>query len=56
MRITLTKVSLSLNDYDSAAFASTKYKVVDEKGNYIEDWESNGVAQGLELKIKDVKF
>ena len=51
-----TKVSLSLNDYTTAAFASTKYKILDSKGNYIENWESTGVAQGLELKIKDVKF
>ena len=51
-----TKVVLSLNDYDSAAFASSKYKIIDEKGNYIENWESNGIVEGLELKTNEIRF
>ena len=36
------------NDYTDIMIASSSYKILDENGNYTEDWESNGTITGIE--------
>ena len=43
-------------EYHSIAFASSSYKVVDSQGNYVNDWESNGVMKGVELTFDELSF
>ena len=50
------RVVADLNKYDSIAFGSSSYKILDSKGEYNPDWESNGVFKGYEAKIKDLEF
>lgn len=51
-----SSVAIDLKDYTHIVFASSKYKILDENGNYDENWESNGVIEGLEEKIENIKF
>ncbi len=49
-------VAVDLNDYTSIMFGSSKYKILDDNGNYNENWESNGVFEGFEENIKKIEF
>ena len=46
----------NINDYTNFVFGSSKYKILDENGNYIENWESNGIFEGYEEKVDKIKF
>ena len=45
-----------INYYDTITFALGKYKILDDKGNYIENWESSGQLEGLEGDPGEFKF
>ena len=49
-------VSVDLNDYTNIVFASSSYKIQDENGNYNENWESNGVIEGIEVNVGNFEF
>ncbi|MBE6139858.1 MAG: hypothetical protein E7174_05135 [Firmicutes bacterium] len=49
-------VSVDLNDYTNIVFASSSYKIQDENGNYNENWESNGVIEGIEVNVGKFEF
>ena len=37
-------------------FVLSARKILDENGNYTEEWDNEGVIKGVELKLKDVAF
>ena len=45
-----------INYYDTITFALGRYKIVDENGNYIEDWGRSDVLEGLEMKPNEFEF
>lgn len=47
---------VDLNKYTNIVVASSSYKILDDKGNYINDWQSNGIIKGLEVKVKNISF
>lgn len=49
-------VAIDLKDYTHVAFASSSYKIMDENGNYDENWESNGVIEGVEASVSEISF
>lgn len=49
-------VSVDLSDYTNIVFASSSYKIQDENGNYNENWESNGVIEGIEIDVGKFEF
>lgn len=49
-------VAVNLNDYSTIAFASSSYHILDENGNYNENWESNGTIRGIEEKVGKFDF
>lgn len=49
-------VFVDLNDYTNIVFASSSYKIQDENGNYNENWESNGVIEGIEVNVGNFEF
>lgn len=49
-------VAVDINNYTHIAFGCTKFKILDENGNYTTDWESNGVIEGIESKIDELDF
>ncbi len=48
--------SIDLNKYKTVAFGSFKYKILDDKGNYKTNWNSNGVYEGVEVDVKNIDF
>ena len=48
--------SVDLNKYKTVAFGSFKYKILDDKGNYKTNWNSNGVYEGVEVDVKNIDF
>lgn len=51
----VTGPAVNFDDYDSAEFSSSGYKILDKNGKYTEDWESHSVyyAFGVNPKEKD---
>ena len=49
-------VAVDLKDYQVLAFVNSKYKILDENGNYKEDWEGNGIIEGFEEKVDKFHF
>lgn len=49
-------VAVNLDNYTHIAFASSSYKILDENGIYNENWESNGIIEGLEVKTNGFDF
>ena len=49
-------VAVNLNDYSSMVFASSSYKILDESGNYTNNWVSDGIIKGMEEKVDKVDF
>ena len=47
---------ININDYTYIAYASQKYKIVDENGNFIQDFEGNGIYSGLESVTNAFKY
>lgn len=55
--VSLPKVSIvNLKDYSHVAFVSSSYKILDSNGNYNNNWESDGVIKGLEVKVDNMEF
>ena len=50
------RVVADLSKYDSIAFGSSSYKILDSKGEYNPDWESNGIFKGYETKLNNLDF
>jgi len=53
---TPNSVAIDLKDYSHVVFASSSYKILDENGNYNENWESNGIIEGIETKVNEIAF
>ncbi len=51
-----SEIAVDLKDYTNVVFASSKYHILDDHGNYTEDWESNGVIEGMEEKVDQFTF
>ena len=52
-----SKVMVELKDYTNIIFSSTSYKILDENGNYTEDWDNNGTSEGHEFRTdEDYEF
>ena len=52
-----SKVMVDLKDYTHIIFSSTSYKILDENGNYTEDWDNNGTSEGHEFRTdEDYEF
>lgn len=51
-----SNVMASLEDYTTVAFTNSKYKILDEKGNYTQNWVGNGTLEGIEEKIGEFHF
>ncbi len=49
-------VAVDVHDYSTIAFASSKYKILDANGKYTENWESNGIIEGLEVSPDKFHF
>ena len=49
---------VDLNDYGNIDFVSSKYKITDDNGNYlqVDDWISNGVIEGISVDRGYYKF
>lgn len=45
--------SVNYEDYTTVQFGNFKYKILDENGNYIENWEGTATQNLYELKTKD---
>lgn len=44
------------SEYQYVSLLASDYKILDENGNYTEEWDNEGVIKGVELKLKDVAF
>lgn len=53
---TPNNILANLNDYTHIAFVRGKYRVLDENGNYKEDWDKKGELFGYEVPIKDLEL
>jgi len=53
-----TTVGIRLKDYRIVSFGSQRYKVIDEDGNYNQDWDKdgNGIHEGMEYVNDEFKF
>ena len=51
-----SNTGVNINDYTHIAYASQKYKIVDENGNFIQDFEGNGIYSGLEIVTNAFKY
>ncbi len=51
-----SNIMVNLEDYTTVAFANSKYKILDENGNYTQNWEGNGVLEGIEEKVGSFHF
>lgn len=51
-----SNVVADLNNYTHIIIGGSKYKILDENGNFMDDWESNGIFEGFEEKIGKYKF
>lgn len=49
-------IAVDLNDYTHVVFGSSSYKILDDNGNYVIDWESNGVYEGFEENVGKFDF
>ena len=49
-------VAVDYTKYSDIIFNTTGYKILDSKGNYIENWDSNGKFTGFEAKTKDINL
>lgn len=54
--LTPNTVSVDLNDYQHISFGSFKYKILDSKGNFTTNWNSNGIYEGVEIDVKNIDF
>lgn len=55
-KYTPNSIAVDLSAYDTIAFASSKYKILDENNNYKTNWVSNGIIEGFETKVNDFDF
>ena len=49
-------VALNYKDFQYIAFPTTKYKILDDAGNYTTDWDSKGIFEGYEVKTNQIGF
>lgn len=47
---------IDIDDYSTIDFFNSRYKILDSKGNYTDDWDNDGVSTLLELKLDDVEL
>ena len=52
----ISSICLNINDYMYMNFTGMDYKILDENGNYTNDWQANGKVSGLQVKIDDYSF
>lgn len=52
-KIVPNNMVIDINDYTHIIFASSRYKITDDKGNFTMDWESNKIYAGGEFEISD---
>lgn len=45
---------LNPSDYSSISYTATSYKILDENGNYTDNWDNNGTIGAYELKLDNV--
>ena len=50
------RIMVDLNDYTQIIFASSSYNIQNVDGTYNENFESNGVIEGIEVDIGDFEF
>lgn len=43
-------------EYTTASFVNSHYRILDEKGNYTDNWDNDGIINAFKLKIKDIKL
>lgn len=49
-------VRLNLQDYETLTIATQYYTITDDQGNYISDWQGNGVYKGYEFDVNNFRF
>lgn len=52
----VNSIAVVLNDFKTIAFGSYRYKVKNKDGSYNNNWQSNGIYNGVEVNIKNVEF
>ena len=50
------RAMVNINDYTHVVFASSSYNISNEDGTFNENAESNGVIQGIEADVNELKF
>jgi len=50
------RTMVDLNDYTQVVFASSSYNIANVDGTYNENWESNGIIEGIEVDVGDFEF
>lgn len=50
------RTMVDLNDYTQIVFASSSYNIANTDGTYNENWESNGIIEGIEVDVGDFEF
>ncbi|MGM9881742.1 MAG: clostripain-related cysteine peptidase [Bacilli bacterium] len=50
------RTMVDLNDYTQVIFASSSYNIANADGTYNENWESNGIIEGIEVDVGDFEF
>ncbi len=43
-------------EYTTASFVNSHYRILDEKGNYTDNWDNDGIINAFKLNIKDIKL
>lgn len=49
-------VTVDINDYTHLIFGTYKYHILDDYGNYVSNWESQGTYYGMEVKTENIKI
>lgn len=50
------RTMVDINDYTNIIFASSSYNIANEDGSYNENWDSNGIIEGIEVDVGDFEF
>ena len=50
------RTMVDLNNYTNVIFASSSYNISNADGTYNENWESNGIIEGIEVDVGDFEF
>ena len=49
-------IALNYKDYDNVVFSTTRYKILDDNGDYTTNWTNNGISEGYEVGTKQFAF